>query len=136
MIESTYPEKASANKAGLCQTDGANTADPIDVYVCTNIDCKNRGAAQILKELSELAQITTGESIAVKPYMCFSACNIGPNVVIPAKRCWLSGVRPSDVGPIVGYLEGGSDLPHLREQNEPDLEEMIFAIIDAGLIPE
>lgn len=108
----------------------------IDVYVCMNTDCRARGAAQILKELSEKSQLAAGTAIVVKPYMCFSACNIGPNVVIPARRRWLSGVRPADVVSIVEYLDGGPDLPHLTNHNEPEIEEMILSIIDAGLVSD
>ena len=89
-----------------------------------------------MKDLSEKAQVADGVSIVVKPYMCFSACNIGPNVVIPANRCWFSGVRAADVTSIIAYLEGGPDLPNLMENSEPDLKEMIFAIIDAGLMTD
>ena len=136
MIESTYHAQALADKAEMDKADNAKMANSVDVYVCTNTDCKNRGAAQVLKELSEKARLTAGRTIVVKPYMCFSACNIGPNVVIPAKRCWLSGVRSADVASILEYLAGGPELSHLTDHNEPDLEEMIFAIIDAGLIAD
>jgi len=108
----------------------------IEVFVCTNIDCRNRGADAAFQELKQKAQTATGVTIDVKPYICFSACNIGPNVVVPEKRCWFSGVRASDANQIIEYLSGGPNLPHLQHQNEPDLEELIFAIIDAGLIPD
>lgn len=111
-------------------------SDSIEVFVCTNTDCKNRGAAEVLKELSEKALVADGGSIVIKSYVCFSACNIGPNVVVPAKRCWFSRVRAADVTSIIAHLKGGPDLPHLAENNEPDLKEMIFAIIDAGLMTD
>jgi NADH:ubiquinone oxidoreductase subunit E len=106
-----------------------------EVFVCTNIDCRNRGAEGVLGALKESLQGSGLEAVAVKPYLCFSACNVGPNIVIAEKRCWFSGVRIGDVASIVAYLKGGPDLPQLREKNEPELEEMIFAIIDAGLMP-
>jgi hypothetical protein len=56
--------------------------------------------------------------------------------VIPSKQCWLSGVKPSDADSIIAYVNGGPELPDLVEENEPELKAMIFAIIDAGLIPE
>jgi NADH:ubiquinone oxidoreductase subunit E len=111
-------------------------SEPNCVYVCMNTDCKNRGAARIFNELTEKASGATEGNIEIKPYICFSACNIGPNVVIPSKQCWLSGVKPSDADSIIEYLNGGPELPDLVEENEPELEAMIFAIIDAGLIPE
>jgi (2Fe-2S) ferredoxin len=107
-----------------------------EVLVCINIDCKSRGAEAVIKELKENLQSTNVSSIVVKPYLCFSACNSGPNVVIPSKRCWFSGVKISDIPAIVDYLQGGADIPRLKKDNDPDLQEMIFAIIDAGLSPE
>jgi (2Fe-2S) ferredoxin len=101
-----------------------------------NTDCKNRGAARVLHALIERASGAPQGDIEIKPYLCFSACNIGPNVVIPAKQCWLSGVQPSDAASIIEYLNGGPELSDLVEDNEPELKAMIFAIIDAGLIPE
>lgn len=105
-----------------------------EVFVCTNIDCRNRGAEDVLNELKAKLQ-GADPPVMVKPYLCFSACNIGPNVVIPERRCWFSGVTMADVAAVADYVNGGSELPRLKEKNEPDLEEMIFAIIDAGLIP-
>lgn len=106
-----------------------------EVYVCTNIDCRNRGSDAVLADLSAKLQASNSGWVA-KPYMCFSACNNGPNVVIPEKRSWLSGVESRDLDQVVAFLNGGPDLPHLKAKNEEELEEMIFAIIDAGLLPE
>jgi (2Fe-2S) ferredoxin len=106
-----------------------------EVFVCTNIDCRNRGSDAVLAELSAKLQAANSGWVA-KPYMCFSACNNGPNLVIADKRCWLSTVKCSDLDQVIAFLNGGPDLPHLKAKNEEELEEMIFAIIDAGLIPE
>ncbi len=103
------------------------------VLVCTNIDCKNRGAEAVLRGLEERLHNPEHAAVQVEPYMCFSACNNGPNVVIASKRCWFSDVQQSDLDEVVAYIDGGADIPRLREQNDPDLEEMIFEIIDAGL---
>lgn len=106
-----------------------------EVFVCTNVDCKSRGAEAVLEGLKEKLGAAGLAAINVQPYICFSACNIGPNVVIADKRCWYSGVRPTDIDAIISYLQGGDDIPRLKEKNDPDLEQMIFDIIDAGLIP-
>ncbi|HVZ16907.1 MAG TPA: (2Fe-2S) ferredoxin domain-containing protein [Terriglobales bacterium] len=103
-----------------------------EVLVCMNIDCRNRGAEGVKSALEEKLD-ASGVSATVKEYICFSACNSGPNLVIPDKRCWFSGVTPNDVDAVVNFLNGGPDIPKLKEKNEPDLEEMIFGIIDAGL---
>jgi NADH:ubiquinone oxidoreductase subunit E len=106
-----------------------------EVFVCTNIDCRNRGSDAVLAELSAKLQAAKSAWVA-KPYLCFSACNSGPNVVIAEKRCWLSGVKPQDIDQVIAFLNGGPELPHLKVKNDEELEEMIFAIIEAGLIPE
>lgn len=106
-----------------------------EIYVCTNVDCRNRGSDAVLAELSEKLQAANSDW-AAKPYMCFSACNDGPNVVIAEKRCWFAGVKREDLDGVVKYVEGGPDLPHLRPKGQEELEQMIFDIIDAGLIPE
>jgi (2Fe-2S) ferredoxin len=109
-------------------------AEKKEIFVCTNVDCRSRGSEAVLAELSAKLQAANSAWVA-KPYMCFSACNDGPNVVIASKRCWFAGVQGVDVGEIVNFLEGGPDLPRLRPQGQEELEQMIFAIIDAGLIP-
>jgi hypothetical protein len=41
----------------------------------------------------------------------------------------------SDLDEVVSYIGGGDDIPRLKQQNDPDLEQLIFDIIDAGLVP-
>jgi len=106
------------------------------IFVCTNTDCRSRGAQSVIDALhAQLANEGMNE-FQVKPYLCFSACNSGPNVVIADKRCWLSGVQAPDVADILSFLKGGPPIDRLRSQNDPDLEQMIYDIIDAGLMPE
>ena len=105
-----------------------------EVFVCINVDCKSRGAEAVLSGLKTRLADADAASVVVRPYVCFSACNIGPNMVIPARRCWYSGVKTSDLDAVVDYIRGGDDIPHLKQQNDPDLEQLIFAIIDAGLV--
>lgn len=105
------------------------------IFVCVNVDCKSRGAEAVLSGLNAKLEASSLDTCKVEPYLCFSACNSGPNVVIASKRCWFSNVQPSDLDDVVAYLQGGSDIPRLKEQNDNDLEQMIFDIIDAGLVP-
>ena len=47
--------------------------------VCQNIDCKTRGSEQLMKELREPRCDDKGlADVEVKPYMCFGACQEGP----------------------------------------------------------
>jgi len=107
-----------------------------EVFVCMNVDCKSRGAEAVFSALKRKLGDSMLDTCKVAPYLCFSACNIGPNVVVASKRCWFSGVQLSDLDEVVDYLRGGDDIPRLKTQNDPDLEQMIFDIIDAGLIPD
>jgi (2Fe-2S) ferredoxin len=112
--------------------------EKIEVFVCVNVDCKSRGAAAVMSGLQQRLE-TAGDDAAcieVKPYVCFSACNSGPNLVIPSRRCWYSGVTPPDLDAVADYLRGGPEVLRLRQQNDPDLEQLIFDIIEAGLIPD
>jgi (2Fe-2S) ferredoxin len=109
------------------------TAPPEIIYVCTNVDCRSRGSLATMERLK--AQLgEQGIEVSIEPIVCFSACNAGPNVVIPGKRCWLSGVTPDKVQTVIEFLKGGGDISALQAGNDPVLEQMIFEMIDAGLL--
>jgi NADH:ubiquinone oxidoreductase subunit E len=103
------------------------------VYVCTNVDCRSRGSQAMLEKL-KAAFLASGVDVSIEPIVCFSACNVGPNVVIPSKRCWLSGVSEDKVDVVVGFVKSGTDVSALQAQNDPALEQMIFEMLDAGLL--
>lgn len=109
------------------------SSKPTTIFVCNNIDCRNRGADAVLQAMQARA---AGQAFDVRPYLCFSACNSGPNVVIADRQCWLSGVQPQDVEDIFAYLAGGAPPARLQGKNDPELEKMIFDIINAGLMPD
>ena len=50
--------------------------------VCQNIDCKSRGSEQLMGELEKRVASKGLDDIEVKPYMCFGACQEGPNIVL------------------------------------------------------
>jgi NADH:ubiquinone oxidoreductase subunit E len=106
---------------------------PEIIYVCTNVDCKSRGSQATIDRL-QAALRTRGVAASIEPIVCFSACNVGPNVVIPSRRCWLSGVTQEKVELVINYLEGNADVSELQAQNDPVLDQMIFEMIDAGLL--
>lgn len=110
------------------------TANQEIIYVCTNVDCRSRGSLATIEHLkARLA--AAGLEVTIEPIVCFSACNVGPNVVVPSKRCWLSGVTQDKVERVVEYLEGRAvELNDLQAANDPVLEQMIFEMIDAGLL--
>jgi NADH:ubiquinone oxidoreductase subunit E len=110
------------------------TNDKVEILVCMNVGCRSRGSRAILSRLEEKLKERGKDDVVLERIICFAACNVGPNVVIPTKRCWLSGVTAEDAEDVVRYLDGKSDIARLQSQNDADLEKMIFAMIDAGLL--
>ena len=101
------------------------------VLVCQNVDCLARGAGKLLSALEE--RLGSSGSCEVKPYMCFGACQDGPNVVLYPERVWYAGVQESDVDEIVQYAEGGPRVSRLEDAVDPSLKTLIFELLDAGL---
>jgi (2Fe-2S) ferredoxin len=52
--------------------------------------------------------------------------------VYPAKRFY-SGVKPADVDDIVAQLPSGA-VERLLNQVDPQIEDLIFELLDAGLL--
>lgn len=109
--------------------------DEIEVFVCLNVDCKSRGAQELLDRLNDAVDEAGLDQVVPEPYLCFSACRLGPNVVIPSRRCWLSGVSADDVDEVVAFLKGGPEPVRLKAKNNPRLEKYIFDIMDSGQRP-
>jgi (2Fe-2S) ferredoxin len=110
------------------------TRPEIEVFVCVNVNCSSRGAQATLARLARHLKDRGMEHVKPTSIICFAACNVGPNLVIPSRRCWLSGVTPEDVPDVVAYLDGHGDVSRLQQHNDPALEQMIFDTIDAGLL--
>jgi (2Fe-2S) ferredoxin len=106
----------------------------VEVFVCVNVGCRGRGARPMLERLKQVLSERGLQNVVPEEIICFAACNLGPNVVIPSRRCWFSGVSIGDVDAIADYLEGKADVPHLRQKNDPVIEQLIFEMIDAGLL--
>ncbi len=126
MSASAAVEKGQSELPAQC---GAETR----VYVCNNTDCRNRGAESVFSALKTVFEDAC-PTVQIRRYKCFGACNSGPNVVIPDRRCWLSSVKPDDASAVRQVVEGGEWPVRLRQQTDPDLEEMILGMIDAGLL--
>ena len=109
------------------------TDENVEVFVCMNVDCKSRGAMATMENLRQQLEDRRLTHIKPEAIICFSACNVGPNVVIPSKRCWLSGVTANDVGTVLDYLEGNAQIARFQEKNDPVLDKMIFEMIDIAL---
>ena len=100
--------------------------------VCQNIDCKSRGSEQLAAELQQKIAAKGLADIDVKPYMCFGACQEGPNVVIYPEKNWYAHVKSEDLDDIVAHLAGA---PHVQRLDTIDssLKELIYQLLDTGI---
>jgi (2Fe-2S) ferredoxin len=102
------------------------------VLICQNVDCLARGAKEVMSELEQ--RLADQEGVEVKPYMCFGACQDGPNVVIYPDRTFYSHVTPADVEEVAAHARGGPPVTRLEEGVDPSLKSLIFELLDAGLV--
>lgn len=100
-------------------------------FVCQNVDCKNRGSEQLM---NELAKQTAAQfiDVEVKSYLCFGACDLGPNIVIHPQKTWYAGVKMEDLPEIVDSLAGGPPVNRL-DTIDPALKEVTYALLDTGV---
>ena len=100
--------------------------------VCQNVDCKTRGSEQLMAELEKKVAAKVLSDVEVKPYMCFGACQEGPNVVLYPEKSWYAGVKTQDLDEIIDHLAGG---PHVKRLDTIDasLKELIYQLLDTGI---
>ena len=101
------------------------------VLVCQNADCKARGSDKMLDNLGERLKENT--DVEVRPYMCFGACQAGPNIVVYPQKVWYSKVKPEDVEPIALHAAGGAPVERLTHGVDAQLKDLIYQLLDAGL---
>ena len=85
----------------------------------------------MLESLSE--RLKENSEVEVRPYMCFGACQSGPNIVIYPQKVWYSKVKAGDVDAIAEHARGGSPVDRLTQGVDPSLKELIYQLLDAGL---
>ena len=100
-------------------------------FVCQNVDCKSRGSEQLMNELDSRIAARSLD-VEVKPYLCFGACELGPNIVVYPEKNWYAGVKLEDLPEILDGLAGGPAVTRL-DTIDPSLKEMIFALLDTGV---
>jgi (2Fe-2S) ferredoxin len=106
------------------------------VLVCTNVDCADRGSERLLDKLFDRVENTDLE-VEVRDYLCFSACEKGPNVVIVEDRVWYSGVDPDEGAErlVTEHLEGGQTIAVYTDDSDTITKNLIFTVLDAGILP-
>lgn len=84
-----------------------------------------------MKELT--AQVAARSlDIEVKSYLCFGACDQGPNIVVYPRKQWYAGVTRADLPEIVDSLESGMHVSRL-DTIDPSLKEITFSLLDTGV---
>jgi (2Fe-2S) ferredoxin len=100
-------------------------------FVCQNVDCKIRGSEKLLNELT--GQIAARSLDAeVKPYLCFGACDEGPNIVIYPQKNWYAGVKLEDLPEIVESIAGGPPVQRL-DTIDSALKEITYSLLETGV---
>jgi len=75
-----------------------------------------------------------GSPIDVKSYLCFGACQDGPNIVLYPEGTWYMGVQQTDVDEIMEHMLGGEPVTRLTERVDPGLRDLILEILESGMI--
>ncbi|MGQ0467857.1 MAG: (2Fe-2S) ferredoxin domain-containing protein [Sporichthyaceae bacterium] len=106
------------------------------ILVCTNVDCADRGSERLLDRLYECVE-RTDLDVEVRDYLCFSACEKGPNVVVVEDRVWYSGVDPDDGADrlVAEHLEGGTEIADYTRDSDNITKNLILTVLDAGILP-
>ena len=104
------------------------------VFVCMNVDCRNKGATPVMERLQARVQNNGVENVEVRPYMCFGGCHDGPNVVLYPDKVWYAHVQEADADKIVDeHLKQGKRVEPLADKIDPGLQEMIYQLLDSGI---
>ena len=115
------------------------------VFVCVNVDCRVRGASEVMERLGAGVQRACAQAEAsdqpspcrnteVRPYMCFGGCHDGPNVIVYPDRVWYADVKPEDADTIVEeHLKKGEVVKPLTGKIDQGLQDMIFNLLDFGI---
>ena len=134
--EETSPltEQREAGTLDQQNVTGVATPDKQYVFVCTNVDCKVRGADKVIERLHQRVDGEGLPNVDVRPYMCFGGCHDGPNVVIYPDKVWYDHVQEKDADTIVDqHLKKGETVKALTGKIDKNLTELIFSLLDSGI---
>jgi NADH:ubiquinone oxidoreductase subunit E len=103
------------------------------IHVCVNVDCAMRGSEALRDRLREIVDETDAD-LEVNDYVCFAACEQGPNLLIEHCRAFYSEVEPDHARGIVAHAEGGDAVAEI-DRSSSFLARKIFNMLDAGFKP-
>jgi NADP-reducing hydrogenase subunit HndC len=98
--------------------------------VCVNVSCLMDGSQELVDALQKRL---AGSGVDVKTEVCLGACGQGPNLVLYPRGTWLCPVQLRDVDDVVAGIQGGPMPERLLGHIDPDLQEMILSVLDAGM---
>ena len=100
--------------------------------VCQNVDCKSRGSEELMRDLQQRVADKGLDDVEVRSYMCFGACQEGPNMVLYPDKSWYASMKQEDLDDIVAHLAGGPPVDRL-DKIDPSLKELIYQLLDTGV---
>ena len=103
------------------------------IYVCVNVDCALRGSEAVRDRLQTLADECNAD-VEVSDYICFAACEQGPNLLIEHKRAFYSEVSPADAEAVLGHALDGPPAASI-DRSTSFIARKIFNMLDAGFKP-
>ena len=103
------------------------------IHVCLNMDCVTRGSEAVRDRLQQVVD-ETGADVEVNEYICFAACEDGPNLLIEHSRAFYSGVGAEHAEGIVAHAEGGEPVTEI-DRSSSFVARKIFNLLDAGFKP-
>lgn len=103
------------------------------IHVCVNTDCAMNGSEQIRDRLRAVVDDTDSD-LEINDYVCFAACEQGPNLLIEHCRAFYSNVTPEDAEAIVAHAEGGDPVQSI-DRSDSFIARKIFNMLDAGFKP-
>ena len=112
--------------------EGSASAERI-IHVCVNIDCAMRGSEAVRDRLQQVVD-ATGADLEINDYVCFGACEEGPNLLIEHKRAFYGEVSETDAEGIVAHALDGPPVESI-DKSASFMARKIFNMLDAGFKP-
>lgn len=112
--------------------EGSGSEERI-IHVCVNIDCALRGSESVRDRLQALVD-ESGADIEINDYVCFAACEQGPNLLIEHKRAFYSEVSDADAAGILAHALDGPPVTAI-DRSSSFIARKMFNMLDAGFKP-
>ena len=71
-------------------------------------------------------------NVEVRSYICFGACQDGPNIVLYPEKSWYAGVKKEDLDEILAHVAGGPEVKRL-DTIDSSLKDLIYQLLDSGV---